>query len=156
MKKNFIPDAVCGAFITLFIYAAVSKLLDFPEFRIQVGKSPILTAYAPEAAVVTPLLEIGIAGMLAIRRMRLFALYASFSLMTVFTTYIYIILHFSDYIPCSCGGVLQNLSWQQHLIFNLIFFVLAIIAILMYPVNVSAGWPAMDDKTGIAENLLAE
>jgi uncharacterized membrane protein YphA (DoxX/SURF4 family) len=156
MKKNLIIDAICGAFILLFIYAAVSKLIDFHEFRIQLGKSPILTAYAPVVAVVIPPLEIGIAVMLAIRRLRLFALYAAFSLMTIFTTYIYIILHFSDYIPCSCGGVLQNLTWQQHFSVNLIFVALAIIAILIYPVHIPSGRPAAGDKTGIAENLLPE
>jgi hypothetical protein len=156
MKKNLIIDAGCGAFILLFVYASISKLLDFPEFRIQIGKSPMLTAYAPVVAVVIPPVEIGIAVMLAIRRLRLFGLYAAFSLMTVFTTYIYIILHFSDYIPCSCGGVLQNMTWQQHLAVNLIFVVLAIVDILIYPINVTTGRPAAGDKTGIAENLLPE
>ena len=156
MKKSLIIDAVCGAFILLFIYASISKLIDFPEFRIQIRKSPMLTAYAPVVAVVIPLVEIGISVLLAIRRLRLFALYAAFSLMTIFTTYIYIILHFSDYIPCSCGGVLQNLSWRQHLGVNLIFVVLAIVAILIYPVDVAPGRAAAGDKTGIAENLLPE
>jgi uncharacterized membrane protein YphA (DoxX/SURF4 family) len=156
MKKSLIRDTICGAFILLFIYAAVSKLIDFPEFRIQIGKSPMLTAYAPVVAVVIPPLEIGIAVMLAIRRLRLFALYAAFSLMTIFTTYIYIILHFSDYIPCSCGGVLQNLTWQQHFSVNLIFIVLAIIAILNYPVHIPSGRQGAGDKTGLAENLLTE
>jgi uncharacterized membrane protein YphA (DoxX/SURF4 family) len=156
MSKNLILNAVCGAFILLFIYASISKLLDFHEFRIQLGKSPVLTAYAPAVAIVIPLIEIGIAVMLAIPRLRLFALYAAFSLMTVFTTYIYIILHFSDYIPCSCGGVLQNMTWQQHFAVNLIFVVLAIVGILIYPIQVPPGRPAADDKTGIAENLFRE
>src|ERR1700739_2515197 len=132
MKKNLIPHVVCGAFILLFIYAAVSKLIDFPEFRIQVGKSPMLTAFAPAVSIVIPVIEIGIAIMLAIRRLRMFALYAAFSLLIVLTTYIYIILHYSDYIPCSCGGVLQNMTWQEHFGFNLTFVALAIVAILIY------------------------
>ena len=55
----------------------------------------------------------------------------SFALMVMFTTYIIIILNFSDFIPCSCGGVLEDLSWSEHIVFNLFFIVLAILGILI-------------------------
>ena len=49
--------------------------------------------------------------------------------MVMFTAYIYLILNYSDFIPCSCGGVLEDLSWTQHLIFNIVFIFLAGVAI---------------------------
>jgi uncharacterized membrane protein YphA (DoxX/SURF4 family) len=64
---------------------------------------------------------------------RLIGLYASFFFMILFTGYIVAILRFSSYIPCSCGGILQKMSWTQHLIFNIGFLLLAVIAILLYP-----------------------
>jgi len=70
--------------------------------------------------------------MLAFLRFRLLGLYASFSLMVMFTAYIIAITKFSDYIPCSCGGVLQNMSWNQHLIFNIGFILLAVAGIIFH------------------------
>jgi hypothetical protein len=66
-------------------------------------------------------------------RFRVLALFAAFALMVMFTAYIFIILNFSDFIPCSCGGVLEKLSWTQHLIFNLVFIVLAGVAVFFVP-----------------------
>nr|WP_281682026.1 MauE/DoxX family redox-associated membrane protein [Zunongwangia profunda] len=49
--------------------------------------------------------------------------------MIVFTIYIWYTLNYSDYIPCSCGGIISDLNWTEHLIFNLFWIVFAIIAI---------------------------
>ncbi len=112
-------------FIVLFVYAAISKLLDFETFTVQLAQSPLLSAYTGVIAWVVPGLEILIAVLLTIPKYRIPALYASFTLMVMFTAYIYIILNFSDFIPCSCGGVLEKLSWTQHFIFNIVFIILA-------------------------------
>ncbi len=116
-------------FILLFLYAAVSKLLDFETFTVQLAQSPLLSAYAGVISWAVPGIEILIACLLIFERFRILALYASFTLMVMFTAYIFIILNFSDFIPCSCGGVLEKLSWTQHLIFNLFFIILAGVAV---------------------------
>lgn len=118
-------------FIVLFVYAAISKLIDFEIFKVQLAQSPLLSAYAELIAWLVPGMEIVIAGLLVFERFRLQAFYASFILMVMFTAYIYIILNFSDFIPCSCGGVLEKLSWTQHLIFNIVFILLAGVAVLV-------------------------
>ncbi|MAM28759.1 MAG: hypothetical protein CMC13_07020 [Flavobacteriaceae bacterium] len=129
--------AIAYLFILLFTYAAVSKLLDFETFTVQLAQSPLLSAYAGTIAWWVPGVEIGIALLLFFPQLRIPALYACFTLMVLFTTYIFIILNFSDFIPCSCGGVLEQLSWTQHLIFNLIFIVLAGLAIFISkPTNI--------------------
>jgi hypothetical protein len=69
--------------------------------------------------------------MLVIKRTRLFGLYASFFLMSLFTAYLTIMLNFSYYIPCSCGGVLEYLSWDQHILFNAFFIVIAGAGVLL-------------------------
>ncbi|WP_418637279.1 MauE/DoxX family redox-associated membrane protein [Winogradskyella sp.] len=118
-------------FVLLFLYAATSKLLDFETFTVQLAQSPLLSAYAGIIAWLVPGIEILIACLLMFERFRMVALYASFTLMVMFTAYIYIILNFSDFIPCSCGGVLEKLSWTQHLIFNVVFIVLAGTAVFL-------------------------
>ncbi|HWJ91892.1 MAG TPA: MauE/DoxX family redox-associated membrane protein [Flavisolibacter sp.] len=130
---KMIVYAVASLLILLFVYAAVSKLLDYQKFRVQLGQSPLLTNFAFVLAWFVPALEIIIAVLLATDRYRLTALYASFSLMVVFSAYIFFITRFASHVPCSCGGVLEKMSWDQHLIFNIVFVVMAAVAILVHP-----------------------
>lgn len=120
MKKlsSNIPLLSSYFFILLFVYAGVSKLLDFENFQIQIAQSPLLSAYAnyiPYAVIIS---EMVIAILLSVPKFRLIGLYASFGIMSAFTVYIYLILNFSDFIPCSCGGILEKMGWTEHLIFN--------------------------------------
>ncbi|NDV43097.1 MauE/DoxX family redox-associated membrane protein [Flagellimonas sediminis] len=126
-----IVETISLLFIVLFIYAATSKLWDFGQFKVQLGQSPILTAYADWLAWLVPLTEYVLAILLLWKPQRLSALYAAFGLMVMFTTYIILVLNFSDYIPCSCGGVLEDLGWTEHIVFNLIFIALAFIGIIL-------------------------
>ncbi|MBL4905766.1 MAG: hypothetical protein JKZ00_07125 [Flavobacteriaceae bacterium] len=129
--SNWVPFAVSMLYILLFVYAAFSKLLDFENFRLQLSQSPMLTSFAGIIAYGIPILELLLAITLAINKLRTIALYASLGLMTSFSIYIIAILTFSDFVPCSCGGILESLGWTEHLIFNLIFVVLAIVAIIL-------------------------
>lgn len=131
-KRDVIVDVICALVISLFVYAAITKLLDYQKFRVQIGQSPLLTAFAGWVAWMVPAVELIISALLITIRFRLIALYASFGLMVMFTAYIIAITQFSDYIPCSCGGVLEKLNWTQHLIFNLVFVVLTLLAIVLH------------------------
>jgi hypothetical protein len=134
--------------ILLFVYAASSKLLDYTKFRVELGKSPLLTAFAGYVAWSIPTIEIGIALLLTFTRSRLIGLYASFTLMILFTVYIGYILTFSPYVPCSCGGVLQHLNWRTHLVFNLFFVILSAFGVMIYKAGPTAGYGAGDALTG--------
>ncbi len=133
MRKSIFTEIIAALFILLFVYAAASKLIDYQKFRVQLGQSPLLTAFAGWVVWIVPTVEIIIALMLAADKFRLSGLYASFSLMTMFTGYIIAITKFSDYVPCSCGGILQKMNWNQHLVFNCIFVLFALIGILLNP-----------------------
>jgi uncharacterized membrane protein YphA (DoxX/SURF4 family) len=116
-------EILCFSLIVLFVYASLSKILDYENFRTELGQSPVLSAYAGIAALGVLIAELLTALFLAWRPFRKWALLASFTLMVMFTCYIIIILNFSDYIPCSCGGVLQRLGWRDHIIFNILFVI---------------------------------
>ncbi|GAA0527778.1 MauE/DoxX family redox-associated membrane protein [Chitinophaga japonensis] len=132
MKRKTIVDIIAYLFILLFVYASVNKLADYRAFSIELGKSPLLTAFADWVAWGVPVVELVVVALLTVPRWCLAGLYAAFSLMTMFTAYIVAILKFSDYIPCSCGGVLQNMTWNQHLVFNIFFVVLGFVGIMLY------------------------
>lgn len=122
-------------YILLFLYAAVSKLLDFENFSVQIGQSPLLSEFASTVAVAVPAIEIALALMLFTNRFRFIALLGCATLMMMFSAYIYIIVNYSAFVPCSCGGVLEKMDWNQHLIFNIVFVLLAAVAALLIPLD---------------------
>lgn len=134
--KTVIVEMGSAFFIFLFIYASLSKVQEFEKFSIELQKSPVLSYFSGFISVAVPTSELIITGLLLIKNCQLVALYFSFSLMTMFTTYIVGILSFSSYIPCSCGGILQSMTWSQHLVFNLLIVLIAGAAILIYPVKI--------------------
>lgn len=131
LKTNAIYT-VAILYILLFTYAAVSKLLDFQNFQVELGQSPLLTIFADALAYFIPTIEIIISIFLMMPKYRITAIYASCFLMFLFTVYIFLILNFTSYVPCSCGGVLENLGWHEHLIFNSAFVILGLLAIVLY------------------------
>lgn len=117
-------------FIILFVYAAVSKLTDFENFQVQVAQSPLLSAFATFIAYTTVIGELIIALMLCFKKSRLLGLYLFLAFMTAFTVYIFLILNYSPFVPCSCGGILEKMGWTEHLRFNLITTIIASAIIL--------------------------
>jgi len=128
--SNCIVPIVTVLLIVLWTYASLSKLLDYQNFRLQLGKSPLLTGFEGMVAAGVPLLEICIAVLLAVKRTATLGLYASLALLSLFTAYLVVILNYSYYIPCSCGGILQGLSWKSHIMFNGCFLALAAAAVI--------------------------
>lgn len=132
MLRKWIGETISLLFVLLFLYTAVYKILDFNNFRAVIGQSPLITRFAPYLAVGVPLAEIVISGLLVLPRWRLVGLCASFAIMLLFTFYIILLLNLHVHLPCSCGGIIQEMSWQQHLIFNLVAVLLALIGITIY------------------------
>lgn len=130
--KRIIIECICLLYSLLFIYASVSKLLDFERFQVQLSQSPILSAFAGWISWAVIGIELFIAVLLMFSKTRTVALFGALSLMIMFTAYIFIILHYSSFVPCSCGGILEKMTWDVHLIFNLVFVVLAIIALILH------------------------
>jgi len=116
---------------TLFMYTAISKLNGYGKFEATIGQSAMLTPYASVLAWAVPSLEILIAVMLVFKGLRQFGLYASLGLMAAFTAYVFIILQSPEKPPCNCGGVVSEMNWSQHLVFNIVFTVMAGVGITL-------------------------
>jgi hypothetical protein len=141
-KREILVQTISSLLVLLFVYAAGSKLLDYTKFRVELGKSPLLTAFSSLVAIAIPIIELAISLLLSFPRTRLAGLYASFTLMVLFTAYIAYILRFSPYVPCSCGGVLQKLNWTTHFWFNIFFILIAAIAVLIHRPNNKKVFPS--------------
>ena len=131
-KRQVFLELVSGLLILLFLYASISKFLDFGTFYHDMNNQPLPHSWTPFLVWFIPCTEIAISLALLFERTRLPGLYASLALMSLFTIYaILILLHFFPYVPCSCGGVIKHLTWPQHLVLNLFFLGLSISGILI-------------------------
>ena len=131
VKKETIVETIAFLFVILFLYTGISKLMEYSVFKEQIAESPVLKPFASFIAWSLPLTEFVVSVLLVIPRWRLKGLYASLILMILFTLYIIGIMIFYKDLPCSCGGIISLLSWQQHLVFNSGFIVLALIGVLL-------------------------
>ncbi|WP_343303077.1 MauE/DoxX family redox-associated membrane protein [Chitinophaga niabensis] len=131
MARKWIVEIICYLFVLLFVYTGVSKYLDYYKFLSQIKQSPLLQSWGHAVAILLPAAEFIVSLMLVIPKIRMVGLYASLCLMTMFTSYIIAILQFGDHIPCTCGGIIQQMSWEQHLVFNFVFLFLSIVAIVL-------------------------
>lgn len=131
MKRSTIVETITVLFMILFLYTGISKLMEYDVFREQLAESPILNPIAPFIAWALPVFEFLLVLLLLVPRWRLKGLYASTALMIAFTLYIIALMTFNDQLPCSCGGILVQLSWGQHIIFNSVFIGLGIIGVVL-------------------------
>lgn len=133
MKKKYFIDVICFLVSVIFIYAGVSKLLDNNNFVLQLYKSPLLPEFVIiPISIFFPIIEIITGVFIFFKSYRRLALYTSLVLYTLFTTYLIILNTFFIDIPCSCGGILGKMSYEIHIIFNLFFLIIIIIALNGY------------------------
>ena len=129
--KRRIPGVFTGIIsallILLFVYTAVSKLMARQLFALTLWRSPLLQKSSELLSWAIPLLEIFISVLLFSPKWRKAGFILSTFLMACFTIYIGYMIIFIPNLPCSCGGVLKQLTWNQHLAFNTCFTLLSMV-----------------------------
>jgi putative oxidoreductase len=117
----------------LWFYAAVSKLMNFEHFKEAIQKQPLWPAM--KAVVTYGLLpfEILLGIMLITEKRVMRGLYLSAASFLLFFGYTALILSkvFGG-VPCACGGLIERMGWTFHLWFNLGFFALTLITIIIH------------------------
>ena len=133
INRRIFQDFISFLLVTLWIYAAVGKLLQFENFQIRLSQFPFISEYANLLAWLVPGVEIIIALLFFFPCLKDEAYLASAALLLVFTVYISAVLNLSDSIPCSCNGVLPSLSWKEHILFNMGFILIALTGLILTP-----------------------
>ncbi|MEE1946426.1 MauE/DoxX family redox-associated membrane protein [Pedobacter sp. KR3-3] len=123
----------CFLLVLLFLYTASSKLVNFDRFYFDMGNQVFPKSWRMVMVVAIPSIELVTAIALLFPRSRKTGLIASLALMSVFTLYTSLVLTGTfDRMPCSCGGVIRSLTWPQHLIFNLFFVGITLLALWLH------------------------
>ncbi|RVT99736.1 hypothetical protein EOD41_14930 [Mucilaginibacter limnophilus] len=117
--------------IILWVYAVAAKMRDFQRYAYEMQQQVFSAKLATFLAYALPLAEL-LAVIMLIAESTVFAgLALSAMLLLAFTGYsAAVLLHWFPKIPCPCGGLISELSWLQHLLFNLSFLLLTLISIL--------------------------
>jgi len=131
MKRSTIVELIALLFVILFLYTGISKLMDYEVDKEQIGLTPLLAPVAGAIVIILPIVEIITAVLLFIPKTRNYGLRLSLALMSAFTVYVVYILTYNDQLPCTCGGVLEQMSWPEHVIFNICMIILSITGILL-------------------------
>jgi hypothetical protein len=128
-KLSIILQVISSLLVFLFVYTAVSKLMDLKSFQLTLHASPLITNKNILVSWALPTVELTTAVLLLLPRTRLLGLYSAATLMTIFTLYLGYMILFTPNRPCVCGGVFRVLSWEEHLAFNIFFTLLCFTAI---------------------------
>ena len=133
MKKETILTLCSTALAVLFFYAAIVKLIDYDHAQASMRKqvfsnsiADILTWLVPAAELITVLF-------LLYRPTQTLGLWTSLVLLILFTAYIVLAMRgFLGERPCSCGGILQRLSYPWHILLNLLFLAISILGLIYH------------------------
>jgi len=132
MKINTWATTVAFILAVMFFYAGFSKMLDFEGFQVSMRRQPFHSGLMAVFIWILPPLEIVIGISLFIPKYIKIGFCTATIVMAMFTIYsLAILFGFFKNVPCSCGGIIQHLSWQQHLIFNSTFLFLALLGSLL-------------------------
>lgn len=131
-KKETYITVITGIIAALFFYAAYSKLIDYDKSSNEMHNQVFPSFVSSILTWLIPAIEIILMLGLLFPITRIKALWASLVLLILFTSYIGIAMTgIFGRIPCSCGGILENMSYGTHFIFNLCFIAVALLGILI-------------------------
>jgi uncharacterized membrane protein YphA (DoxX/SURF4 family) len=120
--KSYFLNTVKILFIVLFIYAGLSKLLTVGVFTQQLYQSPVIPKpVIPILAYLLPCFEIMLAASFLIDKFIRVSLFIAFVLMLFFSLYLIGLNIFFTKVPCACGGILGNMGYPAHIVFNIVF-----------------------------------
>jgi hypothetical protein len=119
--KRYFAELISGILIVLFAYAAIMKMADMEQFKFSLRHIPLIKPGADMIAWMLPLTELFIVLLLFFERTRVWGLKASLIVLTAFTLFLAYMILFVRELPCSCGGLISSMNWQQHVVFNLFF-----------------------------------
>lgn len=89
----------------------------------------LISKYSSLIAWFVPVTELIIVVMLVVENLRIYGLYASLLMMLMFEVYIGWMKLSNIDLPCTCGGIISQMSWTTHFIFNAVIITLIFFAL---------------------------
>lgn len=129
MKPKILYNGIAHFFMLFFLYTAIAKFFEMGSFRQTLTSLQFISGLAGVISWSLAFLEIVIVSMLFAPQWRLSGLWSSAIVMSLFTLYLFGVYFIDDHLFRSFGGILEDLSLKQHIIFNIACIILASIGI---------------------------
>lgn len=123
--KKFLIQLAAAILIFLFLYTSLLKILQPVAFISKLSHLPLLNEMHKSLLWLLPISELMVVILLCFPRYRELGFLLGLTLLLFFTVYIIGLYIFADRMPCSCGGILENMSWPQHIAFNMVSMVIS-------------------------------
>lgn len=125
-KSQWLYEMFTYLLALLFFFTALSKLFDFRHFVREINNQVFPKQLTSILIIALPAIELITTFLLLRVKYRIGGLWLSLVLMTAFTIYVALVtFHFFPRVPCACAGVFKHMSWPGHLIFNIVFTLIA-------------------------------
>jgi putative oxidoreductase len=132
MKKMIVLEIICFLLIGMFLYAAVSRWLDFKTFIADINNQPLPNQLTNWLVYIIPALQVLAALALVFEKFRLAGFWLCLTITLLYIIYNTLVLaNYFGRIPCTCGGMIKHLTWTQHLIFSLFFAGISLTGIIL-------------------------
>lgn len=124
--KTLYINSITAALAVLFCYAAMSKLLNYEQAEQEMLNQVFPHSIALVLTWLVPSVELIVCLLLLLKNTQYIALWAAALLLLAFSIYIAVVMTgVFGRVPCSCGGILKNMSYATHLLFNILFMLAA-------------------------------
>jgi hypothetical protein len=131
--KNIFLNFSSISLIILMAYAAVAKGYDIELFQKQITESPLIPlSMTNMVSYVIPISELSAALLLIPKQTRFWGFLFSYFLMLIFSVYLATLVKlFGANLPCACGGILGQMGYNTHIVFNIFFCIVALISTIL-------------------------
>ncbi|SEA65274.1 MauE/DoxX family redox-associated membrane protein [Pedobacter hartonius] len=133
----------------LFLYAGTIKVWNhekFERFQNVLKIFPLTGSFAGTLSYAIPGAEFLIGLLLLPKATKKAGLQLFSATLIIFTLYIiYMVIRGGD-LPCVCGGLLEILSWRQHIGFNILLITAAIVALTSKNIRIRAAKFGDEDR----------
>jgi len=120
-------ESIRIGFMVFWIYVAIDKLMEPNAFQAALLRQPLPSSWAKPLSFALPAMEFT-TGILLAGRYKKIGLLLSIALLSSFSVYIALgLLNLYPQKPCGCASVFDGLSWEWHLVVNMILFTLSIL-----------------------------
>lgn len=133
-KLNFRQTELLTATLLVLLWALSSggKVSDLTTFKRELSAQVFSDRFTDFLFYVIPTGEVIVALLLVYGRTRLTGFIFSFSILTIFTGYIsLVLLSVFSKVPCACISLIPNMGFTFHLFFNLFFMAVSAIGIIV-------------------------
>ena len=125
LLKNRVADSIAALFILLFAYTAMNKIMHYENFILTLSRSPLIAGWSQTIGLSIIMIEMLLVLFLFFPSTRTYGLLFSAALMFLFTVYVGYMIIAGSRLPCSCGGIIQQLSWRNHFVLNIVLTLLS-------------------------------